>query len=127
MSNLAGNLPRELQLRVERNGYLLAKQAAVATGIVARLVGLIGRDGMPDGTALVLPRCRRIHTFFMRFPIDLICVDAGWRVLCVRESIAPWHFGPRVAEAAFSIEFPPGALRKSAVEVGDVLVAELDI
>jgi uncharacterized membrane protein (UPF0127 family) len=115
-----------MQIRIERNGFMLAERAEVAEGVVARLIGLIGKGEMSSGSALVLPGCRQIHTFFMRFAIDLVCVDADWRVLCTRRCIAPWRFGPMVSDAAYAIELPSGTVTKSAIEVGDVLVAETD-
>src|SRR5919198_6206988 len=44
----------------------------------ARLLGLAGmRDLHPD-QALVIPHCTSVHTFGMRFPIDVVFVDRDW-------------------------------------------------
>ena len=41
--------------------------------------------------ALLLPRCRSVHTFGMRFPLDLIWLDRDGRVLRVDEAVPPWR------------------------------------
>jgi hypothetical protein len=53
----------------------------VARGRLARLLGLAGLRRLPADRALLLPRCRSVHTFGMRFPIDVVFLDASGRVL----------------------------------------------
>jgi hypothetical protein len=48
--------------------------AWVAESLVPRLAGLAFVAGLPDGRALLLPRCRSVHTAAMRFPIDIAFV-----------------------------------------------------
>ena len=60
----------------------------VATG-PRRLVGLIGRRSLPSGTALEIPRCRSVHTFGMRFALDLVWLDAERRVVRIDRAVPP--------------------------------------
>ena len=53
----------------------------VAATARARLTGLAGLPGMPAGRALWLPACRSVHTFGMRFALDLVWLDAAGAVL----------------------------------------------
>ena len=53
-----------------------------------RLLGLALRR-RPPGHALLLPRCRSVHTFGMRFELDLVWLDADGRVLRVDEAVPP--------------------------------------
>ena len=62
----------------------------VARSPIARLLGLALRR-RPPGHALLLPRCRSVHTFGMRFPLDLIWLDRDGRVLRVDEAVPPWR------------------------------------
>jgi uncharacterized protein len=55
----------------------------------ARLKGLAGLDAMPDSEALHFPRCRSVHTFTMRFPLDLVWLDAGGRAVRVDRNVPP--------------------------------------
>ncbi len=68
----------------------------LAEGARARLVGLIGRDGLPPRTGLLIPRCDSVHTVGMRFPLDVVFVRwpaPGRRVevLAVRSQLRPWR------------------------------------
>ena len=112
-----------MRIVIQRTGAMLAGEAEVADTIIRRLIGLIGRDDIPGGTALVLPGVRQVHTFFMRFAIDLIHVDAEWRVLLTRRCVAPWRFGPYCANAAYAIELRAGAISAAGIELGDQLEA----
>jgi uncharacterized protein len=54
-----------------------------------RMRGLAKLDAMPPGYALHLPRCRSVHTFTMRFPLDLIWLDKHDRPVRVDRDVAP--------------------------------------
>lgn len=56
---------------------VLADRADVATGMLQRIVGLLGHSSFHEGEALILPRCNAIHTCFMRFPIDALFVKTA--------------------------------------------------
>lgn len=56
---------------------------AVASSRRERRRGLLGQAGLPAGRGLLLPRCRSVHTFGMRFPIEAVLLDAGYRVVDV--------------------------------------------
>jgi uncharacterized membrane protein (UPF0127 family) len=60
----------------------------VARGL-ARLLGLAGRRDWPAGVALELPRCRSVHTFGMRFALDLVWLDRERRVVRVDRAVPP--------------------------------------
>jgi uncharacterized membrane protein (UPF0127 family) len=51
---------------------------------VERARGLLRRDGLDPMTALVLARCRSVHTIGMRFPIDAVLFDGSWTLVDVR-------------------------------------------
>jgi hypothetical protein len=65
-------------------------EVVVARSLRARLLGLALRR-RPPAHALLLPRCRSVHTFGMRFPLDLIWLDRDGRVLRVDEAVPPWR------------------------------------
>ncbi|HVD56533.1 MAG TPA: DUF192 domain-containing protein [Thermoleophilaceae bacterium] len=54
-----------------------------------RLLGLALRRRPPDGWGLLLPRCRSVHTFGMRFAIDIVFLDARGRVVRVVSGLRP--------------------------------------
>jgi uncharacterized protein len=61
----------------------------VARGPLRRLRGLIGRRSWPLGVALEIPRCRSVHTFGMRFALDLVWLDADRQVIRVDRWVPP--------------------------------------
>jgi uncharacterized membrane protein (UPF0127 family) len=73
----------------------------VARGPLARLRGLIGRRDLPPQVALQLPRCRSVHTFGMRFALDLVWLDGAGRVVRIDRSVPPWRV--RSCRAARSV------------------------
>jgi uncharacterized membrane protein (UPF0127 family) len=54
-----------------------------------RVTGLIRRRALPARVALEIPRCRSVHTFGMRFPLDLVWLDAERRVVRVDRAVPP--------------------------------------
>lgn len=92
--------------------------ADVATTPVDRRRGLRGRQRV-DG-AFVIPRCRWVHTFGMRVPIDVAYVDAdGVVVKIVR--MRRWRLGWPVRDAAWLIEAGVGAFERWGLSLGDVV------
>jgi hypothetical protein len=74
----------------------------------ARLAGLAGLRAMPRRTALLLPDCRSVHTFGMRFKLDLIWLGADGGIVDVSGSVPPWRLVTR-AHARAVVEAPAGA------------------
>ena len=56
-----------------------------------RLTGLIGRREWPAGVALEIPHCRSVHTFGMRFVLDLVWLGAERQVVRVDRAVPPWR------------------------------------
>ncbi|MBI3550848.1 MAG: DUF192 domain-containing protein [Elusimicrobia bacterium] len=57
----------------------------------SRLKGLLGRDGLPKEETLWLDPCSSIHTFFMKFPIDVIFLDEELKILHIAAAVKPWR------------------------------------
>ncbi|MGI8511475.1 MAG: DUF192 domain-containing protein [Solirubrobacteraceae bacterium] len=76
-------LPRRLRRLPEWAGV------RVATGPRARLLGLAFLRRPPPGTGLLLPRTRSVHTFGMRFALDLHWLDAQGRVIRLDRAVPP--------------------------------------
>jgi uncharacterized membrane protein (UPF0127 family) len=63
----------------------------VAGSFAARLVGLLGRRTLAPGEALLLVPCNNVHTFFMRFAIDVVFVDRRGVILTIVPRLMPWR------------------------------------
>lgn len=55
----------------------------------ARRAGLAGLDALPAGRALWISPCRSVHTFGMRFALDLVWLDGEERVVRVDSGVVP--------------------------------------
>ena len=79
----------------------------VATGPLARLLGLALLDAREAGTGLLIPRCHSVHTFGMRFALDLFFLDGDGAVISTRRAVPPGRLaGFRGATAV--LELPVG-------------------
>lgn len=90
----------------------------VAQGFWKRFKGLMFQSEIPEGYALVFPRCKSIHTLFMKCDIDVIYVDGDLRVLCV-ETMLPWQVNHPHPDTVHVIECAAGAAEKNGVCEGD--------
>ena len=82
-----------------------------------RTGGLRSRRWLPPDHALLLPRCRSVHTFGMAFPIAVAFLDADWRVLEVRRTPPGRLLHPRL-RARHVLECPAD----TDLRPGDTLV-----
>jgi uncharacterized membrane protein (UPF0127 family) len=64
----------------------------IANGFRMRLRGLAWRDRSQAPAGLLIPRCSSVHTFGMRFELDVYFLDRGGRVLSVRRRVPPCRF-----------------------------------
>ena len=112
-------------LRNARHEHVVAREIETAFDRKARNRGLLGRWSLADDGALILAPCNSIHTFFMRFAIDVVFVDRDGRVRRARPSLRPWRI--QAAFRAFAvIEFASGALERSDTRAGDRLYLALE-
>lgn len=104
----------------EETGAIVANGLEIADTPWRRMRGLLGRDGLAPGAALLIDPCRSIHTFFMRFPIDVIYLDGDWRVAKTVERLGPWRLSACL-RARRTVELPAGALEALDVATGSKL------
>lgn len=114
-----GAIPHVLEnVRTRR---VVAAQLLTAFDSASRRQGLLGRDSLPEGSALIIAPSNAVHTFFMRFPIDVAFVRRDGRVIKVRSAVRPWRMTASL-RAFTVIELPAGALAQSNTVRGDVLI-----
>ena len=100
-----------------RDGQVLAALEITRDG-AARRKGLLGRDGLEG--ALLIDRCRWVHTLGMRFPLDVAYVDREGTVLkTVR--MTPHRVGLPMFKARKVVEAEAGAFARWGLHVGDTV------
>jgi uncharacterized membrane protein (UPF0127 family) len=82
-------------------------EVPLAVGLRARTLGLAGLDRDRAGEGLLIPRCSSVHTFWMRFPLDLAFLDERGEVLEERLSVPPRRLHSHRAAKAV-LELPAG-------------------
>jgi hypothetical protein len=101
-------------------GTILATNLEVAGSGERRRKGLLGRDGLPPGEGLWIVPCESVHTFFMRFPIDLVYLDKENRIRKVRSAVPAWRLSACLSAHSI-IELPAGTIRATETQRGDQL------
>lgn len=83
---------------------VMAPTTIIARGFMQRFLGLIpyAENGAP---VFVIPKCRSVHTCFMRFPIDIIFVDRNGKIVKNIQNVSPFRF-LRCPKAEAVIEYP---------------------
>ena len=98
----------------------VASCAQVADTAASRNKGLLGRSSLPSGGGLWIIPCNSVHTFFMKFPIDLIYLNRRKKVRKVCGNVGAW----RISACLFAhsiLELPAGTIHNSGTQLGDQL------
>ncbi len=109
-----------LQVTNRTRGTILATRLEVADSSLKRSKGLLGRDGLNAGAGLWIVPCESVHTFFMRFPIDLVYLDRKNKVKKVRSNVVPWRISACLS-AHSVLELPAGTIHDNDARAGDIL------
>ena len=99
---------------------VLATRLEVAVTGPKRNKGLLGRSGLETGGGLWITPCESVHTFFMRFPIDLVYLDRRNRVRKIRSAVGPWRVSACLSAHSI-IELPAGVVLTTQTQKGDIL------
>lgn len=105
-------------LRNVRSGQIVANQLETAFASSDRRKGLLGRDGLAPGQALIIAPTNLVHTFTMRFPIDILFVARDGRVIKVRHAVPPRRISGAFGGFAV-VECAAGQLERSDTRSGD--------
>jgi uncharacterized membrane protein (UPF0127 family) len=99
---------------------IVASHVELAVDSESRRRGLLGRDTLDEGAALIIAPCSSIHTFFMRFAIDVMFVARDGRVLKTYNAVGPRRIAFRFGAFAV-VELPAGALIRPQTKAGDIV------
>lgn len=98
---------------------LIAENLFIAETLLKRTVGLLGRKEFKKGEALLIKPCQQIHTFFMRFSIDLLFLDKrNWIVKTIK-NFPPWRISGIYPKAKSCLELPSGIIESTFTQEGD--------
>jgi len=106
-------------IRNATKGQIVAHHVKDASSFFSRFLGLMFQPPIPKGHGLLLRPCNAIHTWAMRFPIDVVYLDEAGRVLRVDRNLQPWRFAQPCRGAVAVLELPAG--EASNVETNDAI------
>ena len=99
---------------------LVVKHLSIARSFFRRLKGLLGTNHLPQGEGLLIQPCNSVHSFFMRYPIDVLFLDSSSVVVKVVENMTAGRVAVARASSAV-LEVPAGTVASTKSKIGDQL------
>ena len=120
--------PKGYALNRTRNAYLATHVRVAADARWSRFRGLMATDAarFPAGDGLWITPCHGVHTFAMRFPIDVIYLSGDKVVVHIEQNLKPWRIAPVRMRATSVLELPGSTLNATKTAVGDVIEIALE-
>jgi len=116
-------MPTLLRVHNQTKGSAVADRGLIADTAVKRNTGLLKHTGLAEGEGLWIVPCEGIHTFFMKFAIDVVFLSKKRRVLKLRPNMGKRRIALSL-RAHSVLELPVGMIEKSQLAVGDQLDLE---
>src|SRR5262249_45888619 len=111
------------KVRNRDRGTILAEAADVADTSAKRRTGLLKHNGLAAGEGLWIVPCEAVHSFGMKFAIDVVYLDRKKRVRKTRKEMVPRRLSACLT-AHSVLELPVGAIDSSRTQPGDQLEFE---
>jgi len=109
---------------LKKTGQAVIEKCRLATTFGPRFFGLMGRRAIGADEAILFPKCNSIHTFFMRFPIDVVRVKQDGEVVDVVEAMGAWRMLLPRRDVKHIIELKAGRCRELGIGSGTRLQCE---
>lgn len=106
-------------------GQVIADRVGIAATRLARAIGLLPRNALEPGEALWIMPSRGVHTWGMRFSIDLIALDADGKIVDAVSDLKPWRVRLPRSGVVGVLELSTGALESSDTRVGHTVMFEV--
>ncbi|MGE3610797.1 MAG: DUF192 domain-containing protein [Bacteriovoracaceae bacterium] len=107
-----------MKICIKYNNKILSENIALADDLPSRLLGLMFKRS-PNGDGLLLDPCNSIHTFFMRYPLDVAFISSDNKVVKVIRNLMPWKMTWIYFKASKVLELPAGKMPQDLKE-GDL-------
>lgn len=94
-------------------------EVEIAESFKQKLLGLITYKKLGRNRVMLIENCRSIHTFFMRFPIDVIFVDKNDTIVKLKENLKSYRFLIANSKAKNVYEASNGFIKRFNLKIGD--------
>jgi uncharacterized protein len=112
---------KQVTIHNKSKAVQIGSQITLADTSLSRMVGLLGKRQLDAGCGVLIRPSSGVHTFGMRFPIDVIALDRNLRVLKLWQRLAPYKITPMSLGTHSVLELSSGQIRACGIEVGDQL------
>ena len=103
---------------------LIADDVKLADNFFSRSIGLLSKKSLSEGEGMVIKPCCSIHTFFMRFEIDVLFVNKQNEVIALYENVKPWRILPIHPTSHYVIELKASTILAKNITKHDLINIE---
>jgi len=114
----------KINLIDENKKELIAAEIMEANSFFDKLFGLVTRRKLKGREGFLIKNCSSIHTFWMRYSIDVVFLDKNNQVLAIYYDLKPFRTTPFIKNAFFALELKSGVVKKSSLKPGDLISFE---
>src|ERR1700677_5319142 len=111
---------RRLRVNNPSRDTMLADRALIADSSKTRNIGLLKHERLERGEGLWIAPCEGVHTFGMKFPIDVVFLNRKKKILKIRPNMVKRRISFSIL-AHSVLELPAGTLEKTQTAAGDQL------
>lgn len=113
---------KDLTVTIPQKAVTIGSRIGLANTSVSRLVGLLRKRSLDPGCGILIRPCSGVHTFGMRFPIDVVALDRNLRVVRVWRRLRPFRITRLSLRTCSVLELAPGQIDACRIEPGDQVV-----
>jgi uncharacterized membrane protein (UPF0127 family) len=100
---------------------ILVGNLTVADSFLTRLKGLLGKSSLGINDGLLLKQCKGVHTFGMKFSIDVIFLNRDNRIVEIIHNLKPNRITPIYSAADSVLELPAHKVSDAGLSKGDLV------
>ena len=109
-------------IRNRSNARLICRSELYAESFFQRLTGMLTRKFSESLDGIVFPDCDAVHTFGMRFALDIIFVDRNNNsIVSIFRNVKPWKVAAAGRRNCLAVELPAGFIDDNLCKTGDIL------
>ncbi len=112
---------RQVEIVNVTRSTILGSQIKIADTALSRLIGLLANSELSPGSGLLIQPSSGVHTFGMRFPIDVVALDRKTKVRGTWENVRPFRIVALSLKTYQVLELPVGSICSSQTQVDDQL------
>ena len=109
-----------MKAKISYGDKIISNNILIADTLLTRLIGLMFKKQLVGSDGLLLDPCNSIHTFFMRYSLDIVFLSSENKIVKIVRGIKPWRMTWIYFRAKKTLELPAGKLPYDLKE-GDLL------